>query len=60
LSYLAEALWEFTRRKCAEGGKHLSDQQILEIEAQVLEQFGKQRVEAGKILDKAGLSGRGR
>jgi hypothetical protein len=60
LSYLAEALWEFTRRKCAEGGEHLSDQHILEIEAQVLEQFGKQRVEAGKILDKAGLSGRGR
>jgi hypothetical protein len=60
LSYLADAVWEFTRRKCAEGGEHLSDQQTLEIEAQVLEYFGKQRVEAGKILDKAGLTGRGR
>jgi hypothetical protein len=60
LSYLAEGVWEFTRRKCAEGGEHLTDQQILEIEAQVLEYFGKQRVEAGKIMDKAGLTGRGR
>lgn len=59
LSYLADAIWEFTRRKCAEGGEHLTDQQILEIEAQVLEYFGKQRVEAGKILDKAGLTARG-
>jgi hypothetical protein len=60
LSYLADSVWEFTWRKCAEAGKHLTDQQILEIEAQVMEYFGKQRVEAGKILDKAGLSGRGR
>jgi hypothetical protein len=60
LSYLAEALWEFTRRKCAETGEHLNDSQVLEIESQVLEQFGKQKVEAGKILDKAGLTGRGR
>jgi hypothetical protein len=43
---------EFTERKCAESGKHLTDQQVLEIEAQVMEYFGKQRVEAGKILDK--------
>jgi hypothetical protein len=60
LSYLAEGVWEFTRRKCAEAGEHLTDQQIVEIEAQVLEYFGKQRVEAEKILDKAGLIGRGR
>jgi hypothetical protein len=60
LLYLAEGVWEFTRRKCAEAGEHLTDQQILEIEAQVLEYFEKQRVEAGKILDKAGLIGRGR
>lgn len=59
LSYLADAIWEFTRRKCAEAGEHLTDQQILDIEAQVLEYFRKQRVEAGKILDKAGLSTRG-
>jgi hypothetical protein len=25
LSYLADAVWEFTRRKCAEGGEHLSN-----------------------------------
>jgi hypothetical protein len=36
LAYLADSVWEFARRKCAEGGKHLSDQQILDIEAQVL------------------------
>jgi hypothetical protein len=60
LSYLADAIWEFTRRKCAEGGEHLTDQQILEIEAQVMEFFGKQKVEAGKILDKVGITpGRG-
>jgi hypothetical protein len=46
LSYLADAVWEFTRRKCAEAGEHLTDQQVLEIEAQVMEYFGKQRVEA--------------
>jgi hypothetical protein len=60
LSYLADSIWEFTRRKCAEGGEHLTDQQILEIEAQVMEYFEKQRVEVGKILDKAGIiPGRG-
>jgi hypothetical protein len=38
----------------------LTDQQVLEIEAQVMEYFGKQRVEAGKILNKAGIiPGRG-
>jgi hypothetical protein len=57
LSYLADAIWEYTRRKCAEGGKHLTEEQILKIEAQVMEFFGKQKVEAGKILDKAGLTG---
>jgi hypothetical protein len=32
----------------------------LEIEAQVMEFFGKQKVEAGKILDKVGITpGRG-
>jgi hypothetical protein len=60
LSYLADAIWEYTRRQCAEGGEHLTDQQILEIEAKVMEFFGKQRVEAGKILDKASITpGRG-
>jgi hypothetical protein len=60
LSYLADFVWEFTRRKCAERGEHQTDMQVLEIESQVMEYFGKQRVEAGKILDKAGLTGRGR
>jgi hypothetical protein len=60
LAYLGDAVWEFTRRKCTEGGEHLMEEQILEIEAQVMEYFGKQRVEAGKILDKAGIiPGRG-
>jgi hypothetical protein len=60
LSYLGDAIWEFTWRKCAKGGEHLTDQQVLEIEARVMEYFGKQRIEAGKILDKAGITpGRG-
>jgi hypothetical protein len=60
LSYLADAIWEYTRRQCAKGGEHLTDLQILEIESRVMEFFGKQKVEAGKILDKAGITpGRG-
>jgi hypothetical protein len=60
LSYLGDAVWEFTRRKCAEGGENLTDQQVVEIEAQVMEYFGKQKVEAAKVMDKAGINpGRG-
>jgi hypothetical protein len=60
LAFLAEATWQFGRRKCAEGGENLTEQQIREIEAQILEFYGKQRVEGSKILDKAGIiPGRG-
>jgi hypothetical protein len=55
LAFLAEATWQFGRRKCAEAGENLTDQQIGEIEAQILEFYGKQRVEGSKILDKAGI-----
>lgn len=56
LAFLAEAIWEFTKRKCAEAGENLTDKQIMEIEAQTLEFYGKQRVEAKKFLEKARLS----
>jgi hypothetical protein len=60
LAFLAEATWQFARRKCAEGGKNLTKQQIRDIEAQVLEFYGRQKVEGSKILDKAGIiPGRG-
>jgi hypothetical protein len=60
LSYLADAIWEFTRRKCAEAGEHLTDQQVLEIEAKVMEYFGKQRVEAGNSAQCGNHSGKRR
>jgi hypothetical protein len=56
LAFLAEAIWEFTKRKCAEAGENLSEKQIMEIEAQTLEFYGKQRVEAKKFLEKARLN----
>jgi hypothetical protein len=60
LAFLTEATWQFGRRKCAEGGENLTEQQQREIEAQILEFYGKQRVEGSKILDKAGIiPGRG-
>jgi hypothetical protein len=49
LSYLAEAEWENTRRK---GGENLTDEQMLAIEAKVLEFHQKQMVEAKKIKEK--------
>jgi hypothetical protein len=33
----------------------LTQQQIQEIEARILEYFGRQKVEGSKILDKAGI-----
>jgi hypothetical protein len=60
LAFLAEATWQFARRKCAEAGENLTEQQVQEIEAQILEFYGKQKVEGSKILDKAGIiPGRG-
>jgi hypothetical protein len=60
LAFLGEATWQFARRKCAEGGENLTERQIQEIEAQVLEFYQKQKVEGSKILDKAGIiPGRG-
>jgi hypothetical protein len=56
LAFLAEAIWEFTKRKCAEGGEVLTEKRVQEIEAQTLEFYGKQRVEAKRFLEKAGLS----
>jgi hypothetical protein len=52
LSYIADAEWEYGRRLCAEGGEHLSDAQVLEIEAKILEFHAKQMVEAKKAKDK--------
>jgi hypothetical protein len=56
LAFLAEAIWEFTKRKCDEAGENLTEKQIMEIEAQTLEFYGKQRVEAKKFLEKARLN----
>jgi hypothetical protein len=59
LAFLAEAIWEFTKRKCAVG-KVLTEKQAMEIEAQTLEFYGNQRVEVKRFLEKAGLTkGRG-
>jgi hypothetical protein len=51
-SYPAEAEWENTRRMCSEGGENLTDDQVLAIEAKVLEFHQKQMVEAKKIKEK--------
>lgn len=59
LAFLGEGVWEYGRRKCAEAGENLTEEQLMQIEAQIMEFYGKQKVEAGKILDKAGLTGRG-
>jgi hypothetical protein len=56
LAFLKEALWEFTKRKCAEAGKVLSDRQVRDIEVQTMEFYGKQRVEAKKIMEKARIN----
>jgi hypothetical protein len=56
LAFLKDAIWEFTRRKCAEGGEVLTQKQIRDIEAQTLEFYGKQRVEAKKIMEKARIN----
>jgi hypothetical protein len=53
LAFLKEVLWEFTKRKCAEGGEMLTEKQIWDIEGQMMEFYGRQRVEAKKIMDKA-------
>jgi hypothetical protein len=57
LSYIADAEWEYGRRLCAEGGEHLSDAQVLEIEAKILEFHAKQVVEAKKANDKMRIGG---
>jgi hypothetical protein len=44
VSYLADAEWEYGRRLCAEKGEDLTDDQVLEIEAKVLEFHAKQMV----------------
>lgn len=56
LGFLKDAIWEFTRRKCAEAGEVLSEKQIRDIEAQTLEFCGQQRVEAKNILKKARIN----
>lgn len=56
LAFLKDAIWEFTRRKCGEGGEVLTQKQIQGIEAQTLEFYGKQRVEAKKIMEKARIN----
>jgi hypothetical protein len=56
LAFLKDAIWEFTKRKCAEGGEVLTEKQIRDIEAQTMEFYGKQRVEAKKILEKARIT----
>jgi hypothetical protein len=53
LAFLKEAIWEFTKRKCAEAGEVLTEKEVREIEAQTIEFYGRQRVEAKKILEKA-------
>jgi hypothetical protein len=57
LSYIADAEWEYARRLCAEGGQYLTDAQILNIEAKVLEFHGRQMVEAKKAKDKMRIAG---
>jgi hypothetical protein len=59
LSYIADAEWEFGRRLCAEGGENLTDEQVLEIEARILEFHAKQMVEARKVKDKMTIAGKG-
>jgi hypothetical protein len=56
LAFLKEAIWEFTKRKCAEAGEVLTERQIRDIEAQTLEFYGKQQVEAKKLLEKARIN----
>jgi hypothetical protein len=56
LAFLKEAIWEFTKRKCAEAGEVLTERQIRDVEAQTLEFYGKQRVEAKKLLEKARIN----
>jgi hypothetical protein len=56
LAFLAEAIWAFTKRKCAEAGEVLTEKQIQEIEAQTVEFYGRQRVEAKRFMEKAGLN----
>lgn len=60
LAFFKDAIWEFTKRKCAEGGEILTEKQIRDIEAQTMEFYGKQKVEAKKIMEKARItSGKG-
>jgi hypothetical protein len=56
LAFLKEALWELTKRKCAETGEVLTDRQVRDIEAQTMEFYGKQRMEAKKIMEKARIN----
>jgi hypothetical protein len=58
LAFLKDAIWEFTKRKCAEGGEVLTEKQIRDIEARARpwNSMGKQRVEAKKILEKARIN----
>lgn len=57
LSYIADAEWEYGRRLCAEGGENLTDAQVLDIEAKILEFHAKQMVEAKKAKDKMKATG---
>jgi hypothetical protein len=59
LSYIADAEWEYGRRLCAEGGENLTDAQVLEIEAKILEFHAKQMVDAKKAKDKMKATGGG-
>jgi hypothetical protein len=59
LTYIADAEWEYGRRLCAEGGENLLDEQVLEIEAKILEFHAKQMVEAKKVKDKMKIAGGG-
>lgn len=59
LSYIADAEWEYGRRLCAEGGENLTDKQVLEIEAKILEFHAKQVVEAKKAKAKMKIAGGG-
>jgi hypothetical protein len=55
LAFLAEAIWEFIKRKYAEAGEVLTEKKIQEIKAQTVEFYGRQRVEAKRFLEKTGL-----
>jgi hypothetical protein len=57
LIHVADAEWEYGQRLCAEGGENLTDAQILEIEAKILEFHAKQVVEARKVKDKMNIAG---